>query len=80
MQDVAEAFAGGNVAVVHPHYTCRQDPKHPHSFSFNARLKKNTQWGQNLSQYCKQIRELKLSRHAGELRSRAAVPLWPSDG
>lgn len=58
VQGVAEAFAGGNVSVVHPHYTCRQDPntvltvKHPHSFSFNARLKKiNTQWGQNLSQY-----------------------------
>lgn len=26
VQGVAEAFAGGNVAVVHPHYTCRQDP------------------------------------------------------
>lgn len=44
VQGVAEAFAGGNVPVVHPHDTCRQDPdtvltvKQPHSFSFNARL------------------------------------------
>lgn len=53
VQGVAEAFAGGNVPVVHPHYTCRQNPNANRCLpsniwtdSLNASLK-NMQWGQN---------------------------------